>query len=286
MSYRGKIVGVLALALAVPLLGTAPAQSSRASSDNTIKVIQHNPDGLGPEPAMQAASDWGDVDALTFQELCQTQVATLRAAGYRVRWSLQRAANPSGTRCRKGNAIATTRTFDGTKTYRLLTRGKKDKKRIFTLLCANLTGTGVGGTTVCTSHFPLDYNSKKKAPTGRQNRIKVANKIRSIVNAKINAGRRVVLTGDFNDKPKSAPLDRFYRVKGNGRFWEGDQKCGSTKVCRSMPATTSNGGRKDYFFASSPGVDRLKGVSKLPVPQYDGAGHYVIRGSVKFGALR
>ena len=53
-----------------------------------------------------------------------------------------------------------------------------------------------------------------------------------------------------------------------------------------MADTTSTGRTLDYFFASSPGVNRLNGVSKLPVPQYDADGHYVVRGTVRFGSLR
>lgn len=284
MSYLGKVFGVFALALAGTISGVAPAQALPDTSDNKIQIIQHNPDGLGPGPAMQAAAEWdGGVDAITFQELCRSQVADLTAAGYRVLWREQRAA--TATSCRKGNAIATVHSFDNTSAHTLITRGTGGQRRVFKLLCADLRGTGVARTTVCTSHFPLDYNGNK-APTGEQNRIKVANKIRDIVNPKINAGRRVVLTGDFNDNPKSAPLDRFYRVKGNGRFWEGDQKCGKTTVCRAMAPTTNTGRTLDYFFASSPGVNKLSGVSKLPVPKYDPTGHYVVRGAVRFGPLR
>jgi len=284
MSYPGKIAGVFALALAGTIPGAAPAQALPDTSDNRIQVIQHNPDALGPGPAMQAAAEWdGGVDAITFQELCKSQVPELNAAGYRVLWREQRAA--TSTSCRKGNAIASVHAFGNTSSTTLLTRGTGGQRRVFKLLCADLRGTGVARTTVCTSHFPLDYNGKK-APTGTQNRIKVANKIRDIVNRKITAGRRVVLTGDFNDNPKSAPLDRFYRVKGSGRFWEGDQRCGKTAVCRSMKPTTSDGRALDYFFASSPGVNKLTGVSKLAAKKYDATGHYVIRGSVRFGALR
>jgi endonuclease/exonuclease/phosphatase (EEP) superfamily protein YafD len=284
MSYPGKIAGVFALALAGTLPGVAPAQALPDTSDNRIQVIQHNPDAQGPGPAMQAAADWdGGVDAITFQELCKSQVPQLEAAGYRVLWRQQRARTSSS--CRKGNAIASVHVFSNTSTYELLTRGTGGQRRVFKLLCADLRGTGVARTTVCTSHFPLDYNGKK-APTGTRNRIVVANKIRDIVNRKISAGRRVVLTGDFNDSPKSAPLDRFYRVKGSGRFWEGDQRCSRTAVCRAMSPTTSGGRALDYFFASSPGVNKLTGVSKLVAKEYDTSGHHVIRGAVKFGALR
>jgi len=251
------------------------------------------PDGLGSLARPSTTSTPGsarriDGDAITFQELCKSQVADLTAVGYRVHWRQQRAAGRTGdTRtCRKGNAIASVHAFSSTSVHTLMTRGTGGQKRVFKLLCVNLKGTGVAKTTVCTSHFPLDYNAKNKAPSGEQNRISVANKIRGIVNPKITAGRRVVLTGDFNDSPKSTPLDRFYKVKGNGRFWEGDQKCGKKKVCRAMAPTTDTGRSLDYFFASSPGVNKLSGVSKLPVPQYDMVGHYVVRGSVKFGPLR
>ncbi|KRF20660.1 hypothetical protein ASG90_19020 [Nocardioides sp. Soil797] len=288
---RALVVCALLLVTASALTSaptSAQAASTQAGStqagsarDHRIQVIQHNTDMNGPVPAMQAAADWGNVDAITFQELCKKQVVELTNAGYHVHWSQQRDRGKHG--CRKGNAIASTHAFGKTRTYSLITRGTGEAKRKFKLLCADLRGTGVARTTVCTSHFPLDYNGDA-APTGEQNRVKVANRIRSILGKKISAGRRVVLTGDFNDSPKSRPLDRFYKVNGQGRFWEGDQKCGKS-ACRDMAATTDSGRKLDYFFASSPGVNKLKGVSKLPVPAYDPAGHYVIRGSVTFGRL-
>ncbi|QBR92766.1 endonuclease/exonuclease/phosphatase family protein [Nocardioides euryhalodurans] len=283
MSYLGRLTCALALALTGSVAGAATAQALPDTSDNKIQVVQHNPDALGPGPAMQAAADWGGVDAITFQELCKSQVAELTAAGYRVHWREQRAATDAS--CRKGNAIASVHTFGDTSTRTLITRGTGKKKRVFKLLCVDLQGTGVARTTVCTSHFPLDYNGKNTAPSGEQNRVTVANKIRGILDTKIENRRRVVMTGDFNDGPKSAPLDRFYKVKGSGRFWEGDQKCGKTSVCRAMAPTTDSGRELDYFFASAPGVNKLSGVSKLPVPDYDPVGHFVVRGSVKFGAL-
>ena len=287
MSYRGRFIGVLALVLAVPVFGAAPAQSASGTSDNTIRVIQHNTDMHGPRPAMRAAADWRGVDAITFQELCKTQVTQLKNAGYTVFWSLQRERNATEDRCRKGNAIATPRTFGKLRSYKLLEAlpGEpitNDKQRFFTLLCADLKGTGVKHTTVCTTHFPLGYDA---GTTGKQNRITMANKVRRIVNAKIAKGRRVVLTGDFNAQPRMAPLDRFYRVKGTGRFWEGDQKCGKTKVCRDMAKTTSSGRKLDYFFVSSPGVKKVNGVWKKPVRRYDKKGHYVVLGSVNFRPL-
>lgn len=279
-----------AFLLCTLLVLTASSATSSAtaaapgSSERQIRVIQHNTDAKGPAPAMLAAAEWGDVDAITLQELCKKNIADLTSAGYNVHWSQMRDRGKHG--CRKGNAIASTRAFARTSVHHLITRGSGQKQRVFKLVCADLRGTGVARTTVCTTHFPLDYNGKKKAPTGEQNRIKVANKVRALVNARITGGRRVVLTGDFNDNPKSRPLDRFYKVKGNGRLWEGDQRCGKTRACRDMAVTTDSGRKLDYFFASSPGVNKLKGVSKLPVPKYDPQGHYVIRGSVTFGRLR
>jgi exonuclease III len=284
MRHLVKITAVLALAVVgtVPVAG--PAQAAPDTTDNKIQVIQHNTDAQGPGPAMQAAADWGGVDAITFQELCYSQKDDVEAAGYRVLWREQRKRTERGG-CRKGPAIASTHAFADTDTYSLLTRGTGDAKRTFKLICADLRGTGVRRTTVCTTHFPLDYNGDA-APSGRENRIVVANKIRRILNAKISNGRRVVMTGDFNDKPRTRPLDRFYKVAGDGRFWEGDQRCGKRRVCRSMEATTSKGNKIDYFFASSPGVNKYTGVWKDVAKAYDPAGHYVIRGWVRFGSLR
>jgi endonuclease/exonuclease/phosphatase (EEP) superfamily protein YafD len=283
MAHLGKLAGAVALTLAATLPVAAPAQAAPDVTDNKIQVIQHNTDAQGPGPAIAAAADWGGVDAITYQELCKNQIDDVQAAGYRVHWSQHRARTKNS--CRKVVAVASTHRFANTDTYGVGTFGRGKKKRTIKLVCADLRGTGVARTTVCTSHFPLDYNGKA-APSGLQNRIKVADRIRAIVNRKISAGRRVVLTGDFNSKPRTAPLTRFYRAHGNGRFWEGDQRCGKSSVCRDMKPTTSSGGKLDYVFASSPGVNRLNGVSKLAVKKYDRSGHFVIRGSVKFGSLR
>ena len=281
MLRLSHLTGTIALALAATTLPTAPAQAAPDTSDNEIKIIQHNTDKHGPAPAIRAASDWGGVDAITFQELCKSEQQALSEAGYRVVWREQRAAGDG--RCASGIAIATVHEFADTTTDTLIVRGEGDERREFKLLCADLKGTGVAKTTVCTSHFPLDYNGDA-APTGEQNRIAVANGISKVLNPRIAAGRRVVLAGDFNDDPKSPPLDRLYKVNGNGEFWEGDQRCGDT-VCRAMEPTTDNGRRLDYFFASAPGVNKLSGVSKLAAKEYDPEGHFVIRGSVRFGAL-
>jgi len=286
---RSHLTGTLALAFVATAFAAVPAYAAPDTSDNQINIIQHNPDQLGPGPAMQAANAWGGVDAITFQELCKSQKKELEAAGYRVKWLLQREATSSS--CAHGPAIATVHKIAATKSALLLKRGGKgEEHRDFWLLCVDLDGTGVAKTTVCTSHFPLDYNAETVAPTGEQNRIKVANRIAKIVNPWIAAGRRVVLAGDFNDGPKSRPMDRFYKAGGNGEFWEGDQRCGDT-TCREMEPTTDTGRTLDYFFASAPGVNKLTGVSKEVLGDddpgtVDKEGHFVIKGSVTFGPLR
>lgn len=274
-----RLGAVLVIVLGVIVSGAAAAP---AHADRKIKIVSHNTDGGSASSAVAAAGDWGDVDAITYQELCTSERDALRAAGYEVYWAQQRKG--SATRCRKGTAIVSARDLGAKVVKPLITRGSRDQRRTFKLLCAQVKGTGVANTWVCTAHFPLDYNGGK-APTGTQNRIAVARKITATINPWIRSGRRVVMTGDFNDQPGSQPLDRFYRVNGGGQFWEGDQKKDG-RLRRDMEPTTSKGSKIDYFFASHRGVDPRSGVSKLPVPEYDPSGHYVVRGSVVFNPLR
>lgn len=254
-----------------------PGPTSRPQSER-VRVINHNTDGFSSAPARRAAADWGGVDAIAYQELCRGHVRRLRSAGFRVVWTVAHAAAP---RCVEGNAIATRHRFARTEVHRLLA----GHGRVFTLVCADLKGTAVAKVTVCTTHFPLDYNGSAP-PTGRQNRLVTADRVRVVLDAKVDAGRRVVLAGDLNDTPRSSPLDRFYRAQGRGRFWEGDQRCGQRRVCRAMPVTTGDRRRVDYFFASTPGVDRLGGVTKRLMPRYDRSSHWVMRGSVYFKPLQ
>lgn len=277
---RTTLAAGLSALLAAALFAPTPAHAAPqpTTSDNKIQVVQHNTDMGGIGPALGAAKDMGGVDAITFQELCYKHVASLKSAGYSVHWSQQRARTDNG--CLKGNAIASVHPMTNLVAPELLAAGG----RSFKLLCADLRNTGVSGTTVCTTHFPLDYN-KDAAPTGTQNRNAYADKVKAIVEARIAEKRRVVLTGDFNDKPTSTPLNRFYAHNGgNGRFYEGDQTRGCS-LCRNMEVTTSNNKKIDYFLASTPGVGKLKGMNKVVDRSRDKSGHFVIRGSVVFRPL-
>lgn len=250
----------------------------------------------GPASALSEAASWGDVDAVTFQELCKSQIAEVKAAGYQVYWrkQIQSAKCPlaaDGKRW-KGNAIATTRGFGKKKvTTSLGTYGG----RRFTLLCAKIQRTGVAGSWVCTTHLALGYKGTD-APDGSVTRTKQARKIAGRLGPWIANGRRVVLTGDFNDNPKSTPIDALHRVRRNGtvgtrgKFWEGDQSdrsvCGGAGLCRAMEPTTDpnkKGKRRmiDYFFASHRGVNAHTGMSKGLIDSPT-AGHWIVRGQVTF----
>ena len=284
---------ILALAAATvpgPLL-SAPATAAGVN-DNKIRVVQHNTDMGGPASALAEAARWGDVDAITFQELCQSQIPEVRAAGYQVMWSKQIQASDcpvtTGDKRWKGNAIATKR---GLGKQEVTALGKYGG-RSFKLLCANITRTGVAGSWVCTTHLALKYPG---ATNGTKNRITQTRKIAGRLNPWIAGGRKVVLTGDFNDQPKSTPIDALHRVRRDGsigtqgRFWEGDQSdvCGGGGLCRAMEVTTDpnkDGNRRalDYFFAGYRGVNAHTGMSKTLVNSPT-AGHWIVRGQVKFG---
>lgn len=281
---RTPLAAALSALLAAALFAPTPAHAAPrpTTSDNKIQVVQHNTDMGGIGPALGAAKDMGGVDAITFQELCYKHVASLKSAGYSVHWSQQRARTKNGG-CLKGNAIASVHPMTNLATVALVP-DLAAKGRAFKLLCADLRNTGVSGTTVCTTHLPLDYNDGA-APTGTQNRNAAADQIKAHVEARIAEKRRVVLTGDFNDKPTSSPLSRFYAHNGGtGRFYEGDQTRGCS-LCRNMEVTTSNNKKIDYFLASTPGVGKLKGMNKVVDRSRDKSGHFVIRGSVIFRPL-
>lgn len=284
-------LALAAVTLPVPLV-TGPATAD--VSDHKIRVIQHNTDMGGPASALEAAAGWGDVDAITFQELCKSQISQVRTAGYQVMWRKQiQASNcpPTANGKRwKGNAIATTRGLGTQKVTSLGTYGG----RRFKLLCAKITRTGVAGSWVCTSHLALGYSD---APNGSKTRATQARKIAGRLSPWIADGRKVVLTGDFNDKPKSPAIDALHRVRRDGtvgrrgKFWEGDQSdngaCGGDGLCRAMDPTTDpneKGTRRalDYFFASYRGVNADKGMSKGLVDSAT-AGHWIVRGQVTFG---
>ena len=285
---------VLALAVTTLPGAVVAGSATAAASDHKIRVIQHNTDMGGPASALAEAASWGDVDAVTFQELCQSQIPEVQAAGYEVMWrrQIQAPGCPvvNGKRW-KGNAIATTRGFGPKKVTSLGNYGG----RRFKLLCAKITGTGVAGSWVCTTHLALKYAD---APNGSKTRAKQARTIAGRLNPWIAQGRKVVLTGDFNDKPKSRTIDPLHRVRRDGtvgkpgRFWEGDQSdkdaCGGDGLCRAMEPTTDpnkNGARRtlDYFFAGFRGVKAHQGMSKGLVDSAT-AGHWIVRGQVRFGS--
>lgn len=297
MTRLRTIVVTLTVALAAVTL-SAPALTGPATAgvnDNKIRVVQHNTDMGGPGTALAEASSWGDVDAVTFQELCQSQIPEVKAAGYQVMWrkQIQASSCPAtgdGKRW-KGNAIATTRGLGTQKVTPLGTYGGRD----FKLLCAKITRTGVSGSWVCTSHLALNYPG---APNGTENRTKQTRKVAARLGPWIADGRKVVLTGDFNDNPKSTPIDALHRVRRDGavgtrgKFWEGDQSdnsvCGGDGLCRAMEVTTDpnrKGTRRalDYFFAGYRGVNAGTGLSKGVVDSAT-AGHWIVRGQVKFGS--
>lgn len=297
MTRLRTLAVALALGLtAVTLPGAAATGPAAAGvSDSKIRVVQHNTDMGGPGSAVAEASSWGDVDAITFQELCQSQIPEVSSAGYEVMWRKQIQApdcppTANGKRW-KGNAIATARGLGTEKVTPLGTYGGRD----FKLLCAKITRTGVSGSWVCTSHLALGYSG---APNGTRNRTTQARKIAARLGPWIADGRKVVLTGDFNDNPKSTPIDALHRVKRdgtvgtNGKFWEGDQSdnsvCGGDGLCRAMEVTTDpnrKGTRRalDYFFAGYRGVDAQRGLSKGVIDSAT-AGHWIVRGQVKFGS--
>lgn len=294
---RRRLTGAAVLAALVPGLvlgGTGGSASAAGTGDDRIRVVQHNTDMGGPWTAMEVARSWGDVDAITFQELCEAQMRKLRSQGWKVLWRSQKGGNDKcgsvdGKR-RKGNAVVTKRRIKSTEVVELGTYGG----RRFRMLCAHLGSTGVPNTTVCTTHLALGYQGgSTHDDDGKANRAAQVAIITAKTDQWVFDGRRVVLTGDFNEGPTGANIERLQRVESNGttdtdKFWEGDQAddkyCAAGTLCRNMAPTTDGKRKIDYFFASHRSVNPHTGLSKGIVPSRT-AGHHIVRGQVTFKPL-
>jgi len=294
MTRRGRLAGALVAAGLVPgLLVVGSPQAQAGTGDDKVRVVQHNTDMGGPGTAIAEARRWGDVDAVTFQELCESQARRLRSDGWKVMWRPQRGGMSQcglvdGKR-RKGNAIATRRRIKAQEVVPLNSYGGRD----FKLLCANLA-TGVAKSWVCTTHLALGYKGGDTYDDdGTANRGAQVALITGTLNQWVYDGRRVVLTGDLNESPTGPNIARLHRVgPGNStdtdKFWEGDQSddryCPSGQLCQDMGSTTDGGRRIDYAFASWRGVNAHSGMSKGVVPSRT-AGHHIVRAQVTFRPL-
>jgi exonuclease III len=282
-------VGLAISTTAVITATVAAAPAVASTTDNKIRIVQHNTDMGGYQSAVRRANEWGDVDALAFQEICESQKLQAEAEGWKVHWVSQRDVTPScpptaqGS-TRKGLAIfaqpgrVDTASYD---TKWLLTYNG----RAFYLICARLTNTGVPNTWLCTAHFAQGDDA---GTPGSELRSQMSAKISAYLDGWVAEGKRVVLTGDFNAFPNTAELGPLYRVQGSGfdtdKFWEGDQADVCTGLCRDMAFTTDNNKKLDYFFASWRGVNPNTGMVKTLLDSAT-SGHHIVRGQVTFGAL-
>ena len=289
---RARAARILAAGIAIALcaMTTGSPGAAAGTGDNKLRVVQHNTDMGGYQSALSNATSWGDVDAVTFQELCEAQKLELEAAGWQVHWVAQREDNPAcgaangGTR--KGPAIATKRGMDKSTAFSKWLGTYND--RAFFLICARITQSGIAKSWVCTTHLYLDGS---EGGTGGAIRSEQTATIANVLDGWITTdNRRVVLTGDFNALPSSGEMANLYRVQAGGtdtdKFWEGDQADSKfcNDLCRNMADTTDTGRKLDYFFVSHRGVDPRTGMDKSVVPSAT-SGHHIVRGEATFGAL-
>ena len=283
----GLGLAMSATAVITSTVTAAPAVASTA--DNNIRIVQHNTDMGGYQSAVAKAIEWGAVDALAFQEICESQKLQAEAEGWKVHWVSQRDVTPgcpptaTGS-TKKGLAIFASPGRVDTASY--VTKWLLSYNgRAFYLICAKLTNTGVPNTWLCTAHFA---QGDAAGTPGSDLRLQMSTKISNFLDGWVAEGRRVVLTGDFNAFPNTAELGPLYRVQGGGfdtdKFWEGDQADVCSGLCRDMDVTTDNGKKLDYFFAGWRGVNPNNGMVKT-LRDSATSGHHIVRGQVTFGAL-
>lgn len=282
----GVGLAISTTAVITPTVTAAPAVAS--TTDNNIRIVQHNTDMGGYQSAVAKANEWGDYDALAFQEICESQKLQAEAEGWKVHWVSQRDDTPTcplvGNLRRKGLAIFASAGRVDTASY--VTKWLLSYNgRAFYLICARLTNTGVANTWLCTAHFAQGDDA---GTPGSDLRLEMSTKISNFLDGWVAEGKRVVLTGDFNAFPNTAELGPLYRVQGSGfdtdKFWEGDQADVCTGLCRDMAVTTDNDKKFDYFLASWRGVNPNTGLVKT-LRDSDTSGHHIVRGQVTFGAL-
>lgn len=144
--------------------------------------------------------------------------------------------------------------------------------------------------TGCTTHLWSAGHDRNGDPysSAKNNAVRngQARRIATFLNARSGASgnHKVILAGDFNETPKSGPINKIHRVNqdgtvGNvGRFWEGDQSsigswgCSgdATTLCRDGRGTLQvgpNSRKYDYMFGSFSGLHKHTGITRHLVAQ-------------------
>lgn len=274
------------VALFITIAIVPQATAAEENLVTSLRVISANVQGDDvADPTWDArnqTSTWGNVDVLTFQELCRSDWDRLQT-WWLPGWAFthhvvkrENACPDNGHYGAKGEAIFSRHPIVNT-WYKPLT-GFDSK--IFTLTCAEIDvpsamENGGKNPRVCTTH--LAAGNTPAAISARQTQ---ANEVAAIVKSWIGLGINVVLTGDFNTEPNSGPIDKFHRVAFGGSyptaalFWEADQVINDTTFRRGG-APTFGLQKFDYIFFSYNAVGKCK-MSLLPIDQ-GGSDHHLIR---------
>ncbi|MFY0523687.1 endonuclease/exonuclease/phosphatase family protein [Archangium gephyra] len=309
-----SVTRTLATMASVLSMGLMPGSSEAAY---TVTVVNHNITGERTDNY----PDWFGVrdqvlngaDVATMQEVCSADFAEFQAFFAQYGWHtafipMSKYSEADLDKCGVdgdlGLVLAANRPMT-LHSYRLPVMGKYHGEwgypggKEFILFCADVPSMPTPGLfTFCTTHLWSGHSSVSDAQDF-EIRAEQATRINSILKPLVQAGRRVILTGDFNSKPDSLAMDRIYRVNPDGStntnkvFWEVDNSydpiCGANKLCRDGRPTiqfaNDNWAKYDYIFAGNVGVHGHTGLALTNI-YYPGnpptSTHKLIKGWVNF----
>ena len=285
------VLALAAVTLPGPLF-TGPATAG--VGDNKIRVIQHNTDMGGPASALAAAASWGDVDAITFQELCKSQLSEVRAAGYQVMWRKQiQASNcpppPTGSGGRAtrspplvGSARRRSRHSGPTAAAASSCSARTSRAPAWPDRGSAPPTWHWGTPTRPTAPRPAPRRPARSPPASVPGSPAVARSCSPATSTTSPSRRRSTLcTG-------CGATGRSERAAGSGKATRATTAPVAAKVCagrwRSPPTRTrrASAGRSTTSSPATEASRQHKGMSKGLVDSAT-AGHWIVRGQVKFG---
>lgn len=248
-------VGVGLMAASIPAAmqaNAAPAEANAAAARTPIAVVQHNTDQI--RSSFQKVVALGSThDVLLAEEVCETWTKEVKNS--HPQWTVsfhpqkETAKGKTSRVCggeSKWKGVVAIHTGAGgasAQQFSFYAKGESpDPDQNFGMACVKFTkgGTDVHG---CATHLQVygdDDMAHRTHQTGR---------IKQITDPWITRGHSVIVGGDFNARPDSAPLTNMYKPRGDGEFVEAHQL--KTGEPARTGARTASWGKIDYVFYSA-----------------------------------
>ena len=293
---KNRGVAALAAVLSVGVMSAIqPAPATAAPAPTRIKVAQYNTDQV-PAAWQEAKAALKRNDVVLVQEVCHGWLAN-RPAGTAYSFHPQ-TYRASGTKpCPvvagftqwKGNVVM--RLGKGAAHKHAYYKGRyakvpttQPKRKNFGVACLDF---GLRGhkVTACSTHiqvygYDADGNEAKGYPVTKYQHEQTKALV-GLTN-RWTPTRKVIVGGDFNMKPKKAPLTRIYSYGGTGKFVEADQLATKGAARAGRPTTDSADRKIDYIFFEGKHVrlsskDTLKICGKAECA----SGHRMLQANVR-----